>query len=300
MMDKQLLADLLYLEAIAEQQSFTAAASAMGVSQSAISQSIKRMEAQLGFPLLERTTRRMRFTPQGERLLLGVRKALGEIKGALDQIHSEREEGVLRVETFSTFGMYWLLPRLPEFHKLHPGIRVYLNTEESIRPAGSSDADVMLRFSSAPPSGFFSQALGTEQIFPVCSPLLLQQYPDISAAEMLRQATLLATANDGSDNCMKSWAQWSRRTGIDVGEDIIYFSRTELVLQAAQAGQGVALGRTYIVADAIANGSLIALDADPIPAPFTYYFATPYERADWPKVKKFREWLMGLLVNSSD
>ena len=294
-MPKQLLADLLYLNAIAEHKSFTAAANATGVSQSAISQSIKRMENSLGFPLLERTTRRLRFTPQGERLLLGLQRAMAEIKNAVDEIVSEQEQGVLRVETFSTFGMFWLLPRLADFHQTHPDIRVYLNTEESIRPAGTGDADVMLRFSSSPPSGFYSQPLVNEHIFPVCSPLLMQQFPGVDARGIMQQATLLATQNDGSENCMKSWPQWSEKSGIAVSKDIIYFSRTELVLQAAQAGQGVALGRTFIVADALKNGSMVALDLAPVPAPFTYYFVTPYERAKWLKVQKFRDWLVSQL-----
>ncbi len=172
---------------------------------------------------------------------------------------------------------------------------MYLNTEESIRPAGAGDADVMLRFSPSPPVGFHSQALATEQIFPVCSPLLLHKYPGLSSNEVMQKATLLATRNDGSGNCMKSWAQWSQKSGVPVSKDIIHFSRTELVLQAAQAGQGIALGRTYIVMDALENGSLVTLGIAPMPAPFTYYFATPYERADWAKVRKFREWLVSQL-----
>lgn len=290
-MDKRILVDLLLLDAVARQGSFTAAAEEMGVTQSAVSQTMKRLEQELGYPLLERTTRQMHLTPQGEIMLKGIRNAVAEVQSALDRIHSEREQGVLQVETFSTFAMYWLLPRLPDFHAQNPDIRVYLNTEEQLRPPGAGSADVILRFASSPPSGFASELLGQEEVFPVCSPLLLQRFPGLDGADLLTAATLLATRTDGEQSCMKDWQQWSESTGIEVGTDVLYFSRTDLVLQAALAGQGIALGRTYITQDALANGSLVKLNTPPLSAPFRYYFATPYDRANWPKVARFRDWL---------
>ncbi|WP_020405427.1 LysR substrate-binding domain-containing protein [Hahella ganghwensis] len=271
---------------------FSAAAEHIGITQSAISQRIKKLDERLGFPVLVRTTRQLNLTPQGERLVQAYRNAEAEVDGALSEINSEQAQGTLQVETFSTFGMYWLLPRLPDFHQKHPDIRVYLNTEESIRTPGVGQADVIIRFASQAPSGFFSQQLGSEEIFPVCSPLLLEKMPGTSPEQLLQNCTLLSTRNDGSDNCMKNWDQWSLLTDTPIGKDILYFSRTELVLQAAIAGQGIALGRTLITMDAIATGSLMALPVKRFQAPFTYFFLTPYERSGWTKTRLFRDWLL--------
>ncbi|OZG72170.1 transcriptional regulator [Hahella sp. CCB-MM4] len=290
-MNSLLLSELRYLEAVSRLKGFSAAAEQVGITQSAMSQRIKRLEEKLGFPVLIRTTRQLRLTPQGDRLIQAYRSALAEIDGALDEINSEQAKGTLQVETFTTFGMYWLLPRLSDFHQRHPDIRIYLNTEEQIRTPGSGQADVIIRFSAESPAGFFSERLGTEEIFPVCSPILLDRMQLDNPADLLRQCTLLSTRNDGSDNCMKSWNQWSETTGIPVSNDIIYFSRTELVLQAALAGQGIALGRSLITADAIASGSLVPLPVSRFKAPFNYFFLTPYERANWTKIRLFHDWL---------
>lgn len=291
-MNKKLLSDLMYLDAVASHESFSAAAEGLDITQGAVSQRIKQLEARLGYPVLTRTTRSMQLTPQGQSLLQAYRRALAEIDRALEQIESEQAQGTLRVETFSTFGMYWLLPRLTDFHQKHPGIRVYLNTEDAVRAPGGGDADVMIRFSDKAPVGFHSERLGTEEVFPVCSPMLLSRYQAVDPAMLLQKATLIATRNTDPNDCMSSWPEWARATGLSVSEDILYFNRTDLVLQAALAGQGIALGRTLMTRDAVASGTLVILETPRLKAPFTYHFVTPYERAAWVKIRLFHDWLL--------
>ena len=114
--------------AVAEHLQFTRAAEALGVTVSAASMQIQALEQYLGQPLFRRQGRLIELTDQGARLLPRIRQGLGALQDAIDEARSIQGRGPLRISMLGSFLMQWLMPRLPAFEALHPGIELRIET----------------------------------------------------------------------------------------------------------------------------------------------------------------------------
>jgi LysR family glycine cleavage system transcriptional activator len=129
----------------------------------------------------------------------------------------------------------------------------------------------------------------TEELFPVCAPSLATEGPHpLKTPADLKYHTLL------HDDVLTDWRVWLLAAGVDdVDPDRgPSFNYSDLVLQAAIAGQGVALGRSSLAHDALARGQLVRPFDITLPGDYAYYFVCPADTADRPRVKAFRDWLI--------
>lgn len=277
-------------EAAARHQSFTRAAAELGVTQTAVSHQIKRLEEQLGVQLFVWRSRKLFLTEGAQEYLPAVRGAFDELNRATERLLRQDEKGVLTVSTLTAFAVKWLVPRLASFRASHPDIDVRIST--SLLPADfvRDDVDVAIRYGRGNWPGLHSSYLVKEDCFPVCSPRLVEGDPPLREPGDLRRYPLLRVT--GYDD---QWRMWLMAAGV---EDVDYrhgpmFDDDIAALQAAIDGLGVALIGAPIAEGDLAQGRIVAPFPMALPDDAAYYVVTPLETADRPKVKRFREWLLG-------
>lgn len=288
-------------EAAARHLSFSKAARELGVTPAAVSNQIRLIEQAVEAPLFWRTSRSMRLTRQGVTLLGAAAEALLLIDDAVARIAGLAGGATLTVTTAPSFAAKWLVPRLPHFRAAHPDIDVRIDVSERLVDFGQDDADVAIRFGNGNYPGMKADRLFAETVFPVCSPAFLDGETGLRRPADLRHHTLIHLDWHAQSETWPDWRMWLLAAGVDGVDPTrgLHFSITALALQAAVAGQGIALGNTSLVSDDIAAGRLVRpFDLSLKVAPeFAYYIAAPRAKADRPLVKAFREWVLAEIAS---
>ena len=276
-------------EAAARHLSFTQAAEELNVTQAAVSHQIRGLEDWLGFPLFRRLSRALVLTEAGQILFPEVREAMDILTTAVNRVQRQDSEGVLTVTTMDSFAVSWLVPRLGRFRQSHPDIDVRLVMADRMVDLAREGVDVAIRYGRGSWPGLTVSLLRTEELFPVCAPELLAGGPPLKEPGDLANYTLL------HDEMPVDWRDWLAAVGCDTvnPERGPGYSHSNLVLLAARAGEGVALGRSVMVADDLAEGRLVRPFDFALPAPQAYYLACVEGEEDRPKVRAFRDWLEG-------
>ena len=232
-------------ESAARLGSFKAAAVELTVSATAVSHQIRALEEQLGVPLFVRKTRAIELTAAGEELAPVLTRSFLDIRNALEVVVSE--EAVITVSTSPSFATLWLVPRLLEFYAKYPKHYVQLDTTTRVIDLKQDRrVDVAIRYGRGPYDDLNATPLFDETFGAYLSPSLL--LPD----QKLEDLTLIETAWQQDVLTDISWKDWLKAANIDIsGPIIVHFGEEEHVLQAAIAGQGVALASSILAADLV-------------------------------------------------
>ncbi len=283
---------LLAFESAARHKSFGSAAAALGTSQPAISQRIAHLEASLGVALFRRLPRGVQLTPAGAVLLARLGEGLGLIEAALDETRRHRTGGHLTVATDFGFAAFWLVPRLPSLQGAAPELDVRVVTSQTEFDIKREPIDVAVVFGSGRWPGCSAEPLVREAVLPVCAPSLLDRHPRPAGPSDL-QALPLLHLESGEATEWLDWPGWFAAQGVSVaaGEHRITINNYSLVIQAALAGQGVALGWRPLVDDLMERGQLVpALDRT-VTTGKGYYLVHKRTGAGTRVVELFRSWL---------
>lgn len=274
-------------EAAARHLSFTKAAQELSVTQAAVSHQIKALEERLGVRLFQRRHRSLLLTAEGQRYFPEVQRAFELLRDATARIAREESKGVFTLSTISSFAARWLVPRLGKFVAAHPDIDLRLATSQRLTDFAREQVDAAIRYGGGDYPGLAATLLMTEELYPVCSPDLIARLP-LRHPEDLRNHTLL------HDDGVEEWGEWLVAAGVTgVNNDHGHWYRdSSLLLQAAIAGQGVALGRSVLAAEEIAAGRLVRPFDWSLPSTNAYYFVCPQSSMHRGKVVAFREWLL--------
>ena len=276
-------------EAAARHLSFTRAAAELNVTQAAVSQQVKALEDRLGLSLFRRLNRALRLTDAGQSLFAAANQALDIVAAAVSRLSRLEGAGALTVSTLDSIAVTWLVPRLSRFRELHPDIDVRITTTDRLVDFDRDDVDMAIRYGRGTWPGHSVVRLMSEELFPVCSPALLAKGPPLETPADLRHHTLL------HDSMREDWRMWLMAAGVGGVVDATHgpaFQRSNLVIQAAVVGLGVALARSALVADELASGRLVKPFDISLPAEFAYYVVCPEDCAERPKIKAFRNWLL--------
>lgn len=290
------LGSLRTFEAAARHLNFTRAADELGLTPGAVSVQIRAIEAQLGTRLFWRTSRTVTLTGAGETMHRAVREALDGIAGAVARIGPAGDRRLLTVSTGLSFAAKWLVPRLDRFRQRHPDLDVRVDVTERLADFARDEVDIAIRFGSGSYAGLRADRLFDEEVFPVCCRGLLEGGFPLREPADLRHHVLLHEDWPAESGRWPDWPMWLLAAGVD-GVDASRgprFRQLALSIQAAIAGQGVALGYTSLVADDLAAGRLVrpfdlALKGSP---GFAYHLVAPRATADLPRVKAFRDWVL--------
>jgi LysR family glycine cleavage system transcriptional activator len=274
--------------------SFKAAAEDLHVTPGAVSQQIKLLEDRLGAPLFVRRTRRIELTEAGRVLLVPTQQAFRLLADAAARVRGADSNRILTVSLLPSFAALWFVPRLGRFRVRHPDIDVRISATPRLADIGRDEVDVVIRYGLGDYPGLHVEHLLADDLFPVCSPKLLEGPVPLREPADLANHTLL------HDELRQEWGLWMRAAGVE-GLDISRgpsFSLWELAFQAAIAGQGVALGRSTLVGEYLATGKLVKPFTISSHSRFGYYLVCLPERAREPKIAALRAWLENEIADS--
>ncbi|MBX7147049.1 MAG: transcriptional regulator GcvA [Alphaproteobacteria bacterium] len=286
------LSALRVFEISSKSLSFTKAAVELGISQSAVSHQIKALETFLGVQLFIRDKTKLLLSPEGEVLADSMHKAFDILHESVDKIRSGSTSRSLNVSVFFTFSVKWLLPHLQSFRTQYPDIDIRVEAKDSLCNFTSDRIDVAIRYGAGVYPNLISELLRREQVFAVCSPKFLEEN-HVKSFSDLEKVTLL---HDEGRNLFPEgpdWAIWLQRASylpIKPTKNL-YFTHSNLALQAAIDSQGVALGRTALVADDIKQGKLMRLFDVEIFSDNSYYLVYPQTKDHKITLQAFRRWI---------
>lgn len=284
------LCSLQAFEAVARHLSFTRAAIALNLTQTAVSHRIRKLEEDLGGKLFVREGNSIRLTESGRRYLEHVRNILDELSVATDRASDRHSDNTLTVASLATFAMKILIPGLGEFRKQYPELSIRVRIISPRGFAQENDYDVAIMYGGGTFHGDNVEPLDTEEVFPVCSPKLLtgrklREPRDLESLPVIRAAAPLLVRDD--------WPIWLRKAHIPdlVFADEISFDSLYAAFEATVSGLGVIMGRSSLISEDIKAGRLVEPFSIRVPSPSHYYLVSPNDRMGLERTQTFRRWL---------
>jgi len=250
------LTSLRAFAALAEAGSTAAAGAKLNVSHAAISQQIKALEAHLGVPLVDRSARQLHLTDAGRQLADAVNGGFAGIARICEALTGADADRPLQVSTTQSFATSWLMPRLGDFTKRHPGIDLMINPSTHLTNPELGGIDLGLRFGAGTWPGLEAEMLVPTNMVVVAAPELVGDRPFHDASELRDYPWLKEIDTNQTED-------WLRSHGVSQGRGK---SVTEvpgnLMLDGARAGQGIILTAMSSVAADVAAGRLRLLFRD--------------------------------------
>ena len=281
------LPPLRLFEAAARHESFRLAAEELGLTASAVSHGIDSLEKWLGVELFRRRPRGVTLTPAGRHLLPYVSEGLSMIALGAQRLPGRRAERRVVLSVAPTFAQRFLVPRLPKFRALHPGIRVSIDTSHRQALFPMEGVDLSIRMGKGVWPGVRSDLMFRERLVPVASAAYLASLSrdgrmDWSKATYLRMSSL-----------EYDWNAWIEGSGekIEIVDDL-NFDTVMLASEAASAGLGIAIGRIPLVLSDLKAGVLVMADPRIVDIETGYWLVGPSGQETRPAIQSFRKWLL--------
>jgi LysR family glycine cleavage system transcriptional activator len=275
-------------EAAARHESFTRAAEELCVTQGAVSQQVKTLEAELAIKLFNRERQRLIITEAGRDYLTVVRDALDRIAVGTERLLQRQNAGVLTVSTSPDFAAKWLVHRLGHFAEAQVGIGLRVSATMHHVDFAREEVDMAVRHGDGNWPGLDNVQLSSEQLFAVCSPKLLSGRRRLGKPADILKFPLIHL------DSRTDWTKWLQAVGIS-DADITHgpvLNRASMVIDAAVNGQGVALARTTLAAWDLINGRLVRPFPESLRISKTFWIICPKATASLPKIVTFRDWLL--------
>lgn len=282
-------------EAAARHLSFTRAADELFVTQGAVSHQVKQLEDWFRFQLFDRHKRELQLTEKGEQYLRSVRVMLNELHAVTRALVDEDTYRMLCVSVAESFAVNWLINRLGRFARLHPDLDVRVASQNQIDDFGNvvgeegpNWVDVRVRYGRGKWPGLHVTKLFDEDVFPVCSPRLLDGRKPLESLEQLNDFVLI------HDDMQMSWESWGRSAGCaqPMSSRGPKFSHSHMALQAAVNGDGIVLGRSVLTADHLDAGRLARPIHVSVPAEHSYFLLCQEGMVSDERVTAFTSWLL--------
>jgi DNA-binding transcriptional LysR family regulator len=280
-------------EAAARHLSFTKAADELALTQSAVSRQIAALEMHYGLPLFRRLHRALRLTDEGQALALVVGDVLGRLHQIGGELQRDRRAKTVVVTTTPGFAGLWLIPRLASFTAARPDVDVRISAGYALVNLNRDGVDLAIRYQSEDAVDGGAELLFGDVVLPVCSPKLLRDPArPLKTPEDLRHHVLMyLDSGPGAD--MQDWPIWLRAMKLDhlKPASVLHFSQFDQLINAAVAGQGVALGRSPLLKQLLRERKLVAPFKKTVASPRSYYLVQSAGSARKPEALDFAAWL---------
>ncbi|MFS8087102.1 MAG: LysR substrate-binding domain-containing protein [Acidobacteriota bacterium] len=290
-------------DAAARHLSFTQAAAEMFLTQSALSRQIKTLEEQIGHPLFVRGHRQLSLTAAGTTLQPVVRAVLADLTRSVASIRARHGVRRVSLSTTTSFASLWLSPRLQKFRQTNPEVEVFVSADNMVVDLERGAVDVAVRYAPEDRAPANSTRLFGELVVPVVGPALMRDRtrPLRQLTDLTRQVLLHLQDPLGRAPWI-DWSAWLASSGV---RDLtpagnVGFSQYDLLLQAAVAGQGVALGRRPLIDHWLARGELVLPFAKRYAVPRGYFALCGSQAASRVEVRQFIAWLALEAASAAD
>lgn len=275
------------LEALDRLGSASAAAEELALTQGAVSRQLQTLERQLGLELVQRDQKRLVLSAEAQAYAAEIRQALNQIVQSTLRLQAAPLAGTLNLAILPAFGMRWLMPRLPEFARLHPDVTINMSTRLEPFSFAAEPFDAALHYGNANWPGTQNLLLKHEQLVPVCAPQLLEGCDIRSPRDILKLPLLHIQTRTNA------WQDWFTQQGVTekTGLNGMIYDQFATITQAALHGLGVALMPDYLVEQDVATGRLVTLHRDATETKGAYFLVWPERKSADAALVKFRDWL---------
>ena len=270
-------------EAAARHLSFTQAAAELNVTQSAVSQHVRSLEAFLGRELFIRRTRALHLTEAGANYLPTIREAFGLLASGTRAFRGGDRGRSLIVQCNLAFSTFWLAPRLAGLVEAHPWLVLNLVTPiwDPERSAGSAEAEV--RFGRPNDMSDVAVRLTHDRYYPVCRPGYAAGEPDWAAAPLF-----------DCSGVMENWESWLASQGrkMPAGKRVHLGSTYVVSVQAALHGAGLAMAHDTVASNLLDSGALARPYPHTVAMSAAYYLIAPPRHGETAASRAFVQWLL--------
>ncbi|MGC5703811.1 LysR family transcriptional regulator [Pseudomonas sp. NFXW11] len=266
---------------------FTHAAEALCLTQGAVSQQIRQLESHLGVALFKRLPRGLDLTEEGRSYLPVVQDAITRLAVGTNEIFGQHQHRPIKVRGSLAFFVHWLAPKLADFQQRHPQVDIRYISNIWVKELDGED-DLEIRWGQGHWPGLVAQRLTWDTLFPVCAPSLLARLPLQVADDLARHQLLHVLGYE------EGWGYWLQRAGalqVDASRGL-QFDTLISTLRLAELGQGVALARSSMVADMLADGRLLEPFQQRIEASESFYLVRGADAEPHPDAQEFSTWLV--------
>ncbi len=280
-------------EAAARHESFSDAAEELFVTHAAISRHIRDLEEWLGTELFLRTGRGVTLTEPGRSFGGRLTALLDQIADATRDAAAAGNTRLLKVSVEPALASRWLVPRLGRFRTLHPDIELAIEADVKLVNFRAGEADIGMRYGRGPWEDVEAVRLADAVSFPVCAPSLIEKETNLKPADLGR-FTLL------HEERKQWWEDWLKAAGVTSGVDWrgpVF--QSHLAIEAAEAGQGFALGDQILCMDSILEGWLVRPFAIDVRDYGTYWIVRAKGSRESAPARAFREWVMAEMADTN-
>lgn len=272
--------------------SVNAAAEELHLTPGAVSHQIRALEEFLEVPLIERKGRRWTLTDKGRIYGYQLRQALQDIVDVTERVRSHRPlqpTQDLRVAVLPSFAHGWLLPRLADFHRWHPHVRLHLHGSTNYVEMNEGQVDCAIRFGHGRWTEADVKPLMGDSLVLVAAPSLLGPEPPQTLQEVLQLPLLHASEN---------WSSWlalltEAHSGVQRPTAQMTFTDSTHLLEAARQGLGVALARRSIADSLLQRHELVQAHSHECAHASAYYLLQPSGSGKHLAREAFTDWLQG-------
>lgn len=284
------LQTLRAFEATARLSSMTLAAAEMHVTHGAISRQIRKLEEHLGMKLFRRLTRQIILTEEGAEFHLAVTRLLSDLLRESERLRGRNPAKSLRISTTVSFASKWLAPRLSRFRQQYPEFDIELDVTDINVDLNDGQVDAAIRYGLGNYRDVTSERILNETVTPVCSPGFLREHNGLKDIKELSNCVLLHEYR-----MLANWEAWFEMAGeknFKCPQGPVW-TLGSMATEAAIRGEGVALGRSILIADDVAAGRLVV----PFPqyilqAERGYDLVFRSDNKDSYKIRILRQWLL--------
>lgn len=267
--------------------SFKEAAAELNVTPTAISHQIKSLEDHLGLVLFDRQVRKVTLTEIGLQLYPVLRDGFDAFEVMLDRLAQAKKRARVTISATSAFTAKWLVPRVASFHKLHPSVDLQLHASDDVVSLEDNNIDIAIRYGRGPYPGLSAEVMFADDFSPVVNPKLGPvKINDLKTVPLIHFTWRRAHALN------PTWERWYEAAGLSWSPPLgqMHFSDEAHAIQAAVAGQGIALVSLALVRDELMAGHLIQPFGPTVPG-HTYHLVMTTERSLNPRVEAAAKWL---------
>lgn len=273
------------LEAAARHKSYSRAAQELAVTHGAVSQQIRRLEAELGARLFERRGNAMIPSPDAQRLAMEVARGIGVLKNAVAEFHAAAVADPLVISLDTQFANRWLAPRLQRMLADPAGAALEIRVEERRADFVTDGVDLAVRYGAGVWDGVDAAHLFSETLVPVCSPEFLSRHRIAAPADLL-DAPLLHHGH-------RPWNLWFRTVGLEApAPQRMVFEDSMMLIEAAAQGIGAALARSSLVEPELRSGRLVRLFDCGVTSELGFWVVWRADSRKLRRIAALRDWLL--------